>query len=80
MHRTTVVLPPHLKAAALEQARAAGVSFGEFLRRAVEKAIAESGPRRRRRRDSFLDDTAVFKGKTPQDLARRHDAHLYGEP
>ena len=80
MVRTTVVLPPRLKEAALQQARAAGISFGEFLRRAVQRAITESAPGRRGRRDSFLDDKAVFKGKVPEDLSRRHDAYLYGEP
>lgn len=73
-----MVLPPRLKNAALQQARAAGISFGEFLRRALEKAITDPGPRRRRR-DSLLDDTAVFQGDVPKDLSRRHDAYLYGE-
>ena len=76
MLRTTVVLPPRLKDAAQQQARSAGISFGEFLRRALEKAIADSASRRRGRRDSLLDDTAVFDGKVPSDLSRRHDAYL----
>jgi hypothetical protein len=80
MFRTTVVLPPDLKDAAHKQALAAGISFGEFLRRAVAKAIADSSSVRRSRRDSLLDDTAVFDGKVPPDLSRRHDSYLYGEP
>lgn len=80
MLRTTVVLPSRLKDAALQQARSAGISFGEFLRRAVEKALADSAPRRGGRRDSLFDDTAVFHGKVPSDLSRRHDSYLYGEP
>jgi hypothetical protein len=80
MLRTTVVLPPRLKDAAQQQARSAGISFGEFLRRAVAKAVADSATRRRGRRDSFLDDMAVFDGEVPNDLSRRHDSYLYGEP
>ena len=80
MLRTTVVLPPRLKDAALQQARTAGISFGEFLRRAVAKAVADSAPPSRGRRDSLLDDTAVFDGKVPDDLSRRPDSYLYGEP
>ena len=79
MHRTTVVLPPRLKDAAATEARAAGISFGEFVRRAVEKAVSDASPRSRGRRDALLGDRAVFNGKVPSDLSRRHDAYLYGE-
>jgi hypothetical protein len=79
MLRTTVILPPRLKDAAHQQALAAGISFGEFLRRAVAKAVADSASRRRGRTDSLLDDTAVFNGRVPKDLSRRHDSYLYGE-
>jgi hypothetical protein len=68
-----------LKDAAHQQALAAGISFGEFLRRAVAKAVADSASRRRGRTDSLLDDTAVFNGRVPKDLSRRHDSYLYGE-
>src|SRR5689334_7829625 len=57
--------------------RAAGVSFSEFVRRAVEKAVTEN--RQRPGRDPLLNDHAIFNGGTPQDLSRRHDAYLYGE-
>jgi hypothetical protein len=77
--RTTVVLPPALKAAATDQARARGISFGEFLRRAVERALSEDVQKPSRGGDPFLDDRAVFKGKTPRDLAQRHDHYLYGD-
>ncbi len=77
MHRTTLVLPPRLKEAATARARAAGVSFSEFVRRAVEKAVTEN--RQRPGRDPLLNDHAIFNGGTPQDLSRRHDACLYGE-
>ena len=38
---------------------------------ALEKDVAS---------DSLLDDSAVFDGKVPADLSRRHDPYLYGEP
>ena len=78
MHRTTIVLPPRLKDVVTARARAQGISFGEFVRRVLEKAVAESGPRRRNR-DPFLSDRAVFRGHVPPNFSRRHDFYLYGE-
>jgi hypothetical protein len=80
MQRTTVVFPAPLKDLATARARSAGISFGEFVRRAVEKAAMETTRRQRGRRDTLLADRAVFNGRAPQDLSRRHDACLYGEP
>lgn len=79
MQRTTIVLPPSLKQRAGECARGLGLSFGEFVRRAVEKAVCEKAPRRGKNRDPFWDDRAVFRGPLPKDLAARHDFYLYGE-
>jgi hypothetical protein len=66
MQRTTVVLP--VKDLARARAHSAGISFGEFVRRAVERAAA---------RDPLLNDDAVFKGRVPKDLSARHDDYLY---
>jgi hypothetical protein len=79
MDRTTVVLPPRLKDLAQARAHSAGISFGEFVRRALERAVAERPSRRRTRRDPLLDDDAVFKGRVPKDLSARHDDYLYGD-
>jgi hypothetical protein len=79
MERTTVVLPPRLKDLAQARAHSAGISFGEFVRRAIERAIADGPRRRRSRRDPLLDDDAVFDGKVPKDLSIRHDDYLYGD-
>lgn len=76
MERTTLMLAPELKRKAMETARRKALSFGEFTRRALQEAIHRDGGRDR---DSLLADRAVFKGKTPRDLARRHDAYLYGD-
>jgi len=79
MQRTTVVIPPRLKQMATARARSVGVSFGEFVRCALERALSENSTRRGRRRDPFLDDDVIFRGDLPEDLSRRHDDYLYGE-
>jgi hypothetical protein len=78
MTRTTIVLPPRLKDMATREARLEGVSFGEFVRRAVEKAVREKTPKKAAG-DPLLSDRAVFRGDVPADLSRRHDHYLYGE-
>ena len=79
VHRTTIVLPSKLKQAVVGLARAQGISFGEFVRRALEKALAHNGSRRNRTSDPFWDDRAVFRGDVPPDLSKHHDRYLYGE-
>ena len=79
MQRTTVVLPLPLKQRASERARQLGISFGEFVRRAVDRAIRETAPPRGKRQDPFWGDRAVFRSDVPKDLSTRHDHYLYGE-
>lgn len=55
-----------------------GISFSEFVRRAVEKAVGARGSTDSED-DPFLSDKAVFRGKAPRDMAARHDDYLYGE-
>jgi len=85
--RTTVVLPPQLKARAVARARAQGISFGELIRRAVEKEIAPSSkevskmPSKRGARktgDPFWDNLVIYDADGPADLSERHDDYLYG--
>jgi len=78
MSRTTVMLPLDLKRKTVALARSSGVSFGEFVRRALA-AAAEGERQGRPRRDPLLEDHAVFRGRTPRDLSRNHDRYLYGE-
>ena len=78
MQRTTVVIPARLKQRASTHARTAGISFGEFVRRALERALADNS-RQGRQRDPFLDDRVLFTGDIPEDLSGRHDFYLYGE-
>jgi len=77
--RTTVVLPPRLKQMAMEQARKSGISFGEFVRRAVQKEVAMP-PRANSQKtgDPFWDNLVAYEDDGPKDLAARHDDYLYG--
>jgi len=78
MQRTTVVLPQPLKQMAIDCARSLRISFGEFVRRAVENEIRQSA-RSGKKGDPFRNDRAVFRGPVPKDLSARHDLYLYGE-
>ncbi len=78
MYRTSILLPARLKRVAARRARSLGLSFGEFVRRAIEKAVRETASRRDDR-DPLWRDRAVFRGPVPADLSTRHDYYLYGE-
>ncbi len=77
MMRTTVMLPSELKARAERRAYEIGVSFGELVRKTLESALENS--ENRRSDDVLFRDDAVYRGKTPEDLAERHDEYLYGD-
>ncbi|HEX4048060.1 MAG TPA: CopG family transcriptional regulator [Elusimicrobiota bacterium] len=74
-HRTTIMLPPELKRRAAKRAKERGVSFGELVRESLA-AVLTGGPDAK---DSLLADHAVYRGKTPRDLAAEHDRRLYDE-
>lgn len=77
--RTTVVLPAPLKQRAVRRAREQGISFGEFVRRAIEETLTAPprGNGRKKTGDPFWDNLAVYAGG-PSDAAVRHDHYLYG--
>ena len=77
--RTTVVLPGPLKQRAVARAREQGISFGEFVRRAVEKMLSAPprGTGRKKTGDPFWDNLKVYRGG-PADVSIRHDDYLYG--
>ena len=81
--RTTIVMPLPLKAKAVARARQQGISFGEFVRQAVEKQLAVSakaGSRTKKKTgDPFWDNLVAYDDDGPADLAARHDDYLYGE-
>ncbi len=78
--RTTVVFPPVLKRRAVSRARAQGISFCEFVRRAVEKELVPSGKKHARKKtgDPFLDHIRTFDDGGPADLIDHLDDFLYG--
>lgn len=77
--RTTVVLPGPLKERAVARAREQGISFGEFVRRALENMLIAPphGTGRKKTGDPFWDNLKVYDGG-PEDGAARHDDYLYG--
>ena len=77
--RTTIVLPPLLKQRAVASAREQGISFGEFVRRALENTLTASARRvsRKKTGDPFWDNLKFYDGG-PADMAARHDDYLYG--
>jgi len=79
--RTTIVLPPDLKRRAVSRARRQGISFGEFVRRAVEKQLAgpARGRAKRKTGDPFLDSLVTFDDGGPPDLSTRVDEIVYGD-
>jgi len=73
MHRTTLLIPEDLKLRAVERAKSDNMSFGEFVRRALEKSLQDTDS------DPFWNDKAVFRGEVPSDYSENHDDYLYGE-
>ncbi len=73
-------MPEPLKRRAVAKAREQGISFGEFVRRAVEKEIAVPAPKKRGKKtgDPFLDNLRAFDDDGPPDLSTRIDEFLYG--
>ena len=76
LNRTTVILPVRLKELATERARSEGISFGEFVRRSIERQLAAPA---KKTGDPFWDNLAVYEAAGPTDIAARHDDYLYGE-
>jgi hypothetical protein len=73
MHRTTILLPDDLRRAAEAEARLAGISLGELIRRRLRPSL--------RRADAaapafFSREPWVDNG--PADLSANHDRYLYG--
>ena len=81
VHRTTVVLPSRLKEKATARAREQRISFGEFVRRAVEKQLTIPANRKSKGKagDPYLDKLVVFEDDGPPDLSARIDDVLYGD-
>ena len=76
MRRTTIMLPEDLKSRAVKYAQKRGLSMGELIRHALEMLLSTKAEDSL---DPFFSDTAVFRGKGPEDLVQNHDEYLYGE-
>ena len=78
--RTTIVMPETLKRRAVERAREQGISFGEFVRRAVEKAAPPriTGGVGVKTGDPYLDNLRIFDDEGPTDWSTRVDEIVYG--
>jgi hypothetical protein len=83
MNRTTIVLPEKVKAQAMKQARARGISFGELMREALGRELRGAGGEdaARRRRRGAIEAMLRFGQHArpgPRDLSARLDDYLYG--
>jgi hypothetical protein len=76
MKRTTVMIPDDLKTRAVNRAQSEGISFGEFIRVSLERALRAG--HNEYSDDPFLSDNSVYEGDSPSDLAQNHDKYLYG--
>jgi phosphatidylethanolamine-binding protein (PEBP) family uncharacterized protein len=77
VHRTTIMLPPELKAEASRRAQRMGVSLGELIRESLAAWLGK--PDKSRTDDPFFSDDAVYDGPVPPDGSLNHDYYLYGE-
>jgi hypothetical protein len=72
------MLPEDLKMRALKRADIMGLSLGGFIREALEKTL-QTPDVDQADDDPFFADDVVFQGKTPKDLALKHDDYLFGD-
>lgn len=77
MNRTTIMLPEELKRQAQERAMAAGISFGELVRRSLTATVSTPPPERTE--DSLFADSGIYLGEAPSNLSKEHDQYLYAD-
>lgn len=78
MHRTTILIPHSLKLEVEKEAERERVTFGEVVRRSLNKYVM--GRKGALSRDSLLSSQTRFMDNGSTDMAKRHDAYLYGDP
>ena len=61
----------------MREARKLGVSLAALVRDSLEARLTRSSANDDR--DPLFDDEAVFRGRSPSDLAADHDRYLYDE-
>lgn len=67
--------PPDLKLKAKREAKSLGITFGEYIRRALTLMLQKS---ELTNADSLFENDTVYSGSAPHDLSENHDRHLYG--
>ena len=77
MERTTIMLPPDLKAKVQKRANYMGMSLGQYIREAVENSLEYQQREQSIEEDPLFADDAVFVGEGPKDIAENHDQYLY---
>ncbi|HXP87530.1 MAG TPA: hypothetical protein VN841_22550 [Bryobacteraceae bacterium] len=72
-------MPPDLKERAVRRARAQKISFGEFVRQAVEQQLkVRLKPLGKKKTgDPFWDNWVPIDDDGPTDMALNHDKYLY---
>lgn len=76
MDRTTIILPPRLKLKLKQRAQKEHISFGELVRRAVERYLLwQDDPYKH---DSFFSSNLQVD-VTPSDMSENVDEALYEE-
>jgi hypothetical protein len=79
MVRTTIMLPSDLRLRSNRRARERGLSFGQLVRESLAAELERASGSEGATADPLFADRAVFKGRAPRDLAKEHDAYLYGD-
>jgi hypothetical protein len=79
--RTTIVMSADLKERAVQRARERKISFGEFVRQAVEQQLKAAVPvkagGKKKTGDPFWDNWVPIDDDGPTDMALNHDQYLY---
>jgi len=71
------MLPDVLKRKATLQARELGISFGEFVRKAIESMLHSR--KTTRGSDPLFSNFRPYEGNAPSDSSVDHDKYLYDE-
>ena len=77
MERTTIMLPPDLKAKVQKRANYMGMSLGQYIREAVENSLEYQQREQSIEEDPLFADDAVFVEEGHKDIAENHDQYLY---
>lgn len=84
--RTTIILPETIKLRAVGRAREQGISFGEFVRKAVENELTIVPQKKRlnlkgkKTGDPFWDNLVTYDSDGPTDVSERVDDYLFAAP